>query len=114
MSAFYEIHEFTPDKADLEMPRGWRKEQLRRLWILIGMSFTGEEGAGKRWRMLKCYQIYRRRFWHLSKCNWVSFLGGFTDLQAIGNGRNKTLQKDLLRLRDTANYVGRIWYKEVI
>lgn len=115
MTAFYELHEPPEmDTVGLENAEKWRKEQLRRLWILIGIAFTGTKGPGKRWRMLKCYQILRKRFWRLEDCDWISFIAGFGDSQAIGTVRNKGLQKDLTRIRDSAYGLCQKWNRQVI
>lgn len=115
MSDFYELHE-PPimDGVEMQNDKAWRKEQLRKLWILIGMAFTGEGGVGKGWRMLKCYQILRKRLWWASKHDWISVLAGFSDTQIYGKCRNLTLKTDLWRIRNTAMYLCRKWNKKVI
>ena len=115
MSKYFELHEPPiQDGVDTENDKAWRKEQLRRLWILIGMAFTGEGGPGKGWRMLKCYQILRKRLWRARACDWVSLLAGFTDTQIYGRCRSECLKSDLWRIRNTAMYVCRNWNKQVI
>lgn len=114
MSTFFELHEADTDGIDRDNPEKWRKEQLRKLWILIGMAFTGDEGKGKHWRMRKCYQIYRRRFWRMRRCEWIPLIAAFNDCQAIGMIRQPRLQEDLTRIRDTALYACRRWNKKVV
>ena len=115
MGTFYELHE-PPEVDSVEVlnDKAWRKEQLRRLWILIGMAFTNEHGPGKGWRMLKCYQILRKRLWGLSTCDWISLLAGFSDTQIYGKTRNPGLKSDLWRIRNTAAYICKSWNKDVI
>lgn len=109
MSAFFELHEAATDGIDIHNDRKWRKEQLRKLWLVIGMAFTGETGKGKRWRMVKCYQIFRKRLWCLSGCEWIPFIAGFSDCQAVGDIRNPQIQKDLYKVRNMAIHACYLW-----
>ena len=109
MSAFFELHEAATDGIDIQNDRKWRKEQLRKLWLVICMAFTGETGKGKRWRMIKCYQIFRKRFWRMQECAWIPFIAGLSDHQVIGDIQNPRIQKDLYQVRNTAIYACHLW-----
>ena len=114
MSAFYELHEPATDGIDERNDRKWRKEQCRRLWILVGMSFTGDTSRNKKWRMLRCYQIFRKRLWRLEGCEWIRFLAGLSYVQAVGEIRDPILQCDLARLCKTAQKTCEKWGKEAV
>lgn len=80
----------------------FRTKQQWKLWQLIVDAFEEISEPNKAFWIKRMYRNFSRRFYYLTKCEWVSFLGKLNDNQAYGRYQNPKTRRYCLLIRDLA------------
>ena len=87
----------------------WRKEQEKKLWLVICMAFHEEPNKKKRRRMRKCYQIFKKKLLNIQNIEWVPYIACLPDWAVVYEIDDKELWKDLYLVRNKAIYTCYLW-----
>lgn len=80
----------------------FRKEQQKKLWQMISDTLHEIAEPKETFWVNRMYRHYARRFYYLTKCEWVPFLGQFNDSQAYGHYKNFKSRRYCMLIRDYA------------
>jgi len=87
------------------MLENWKHEQRMELWNAIKVTFADIDDPKKGYWMHRLYSYYCHRFYWMTQCGWLIFLGELNDTAAYGEYKTDKAKRYCCLVRDTAYWM---------